>query len=296
MPDTTFRRIVVGCNGEAESLDALDLACTLAGATGANLLLGYVFDQQPSWYGTQRFYQRAQRARNHAVLEGALDLLPEGVRHQAFALGSSSPARGLHELAEGEGADLLVLGSTHRGRLGRVLPGSVGEVLLHGAPCAVMVAPRGYREHRPHAIGRVGVGFDGSAESDRALASADSLAASLGASLEAISVVPRHRLTGNGETHPFTERLDSALRSLGRNPEDAAKLVAGEPARSLCDAACALDLLIAGSRSYGPMRHVLLGSVSGPLMRACPCPVLILPRSAPPRRWEPSPLVAADPA
>ena len=35
----------------------------------------------------------------------------------------------------------------------------------------------------------------------------------------------------------------------------------------------AIDLLVTGSRGYGPMRRVLLGSVSSELMRSAPCPV-----------------------
>jgi nucleotide-binding universal stress UspA family protein len=34
-------------------------------------------------------------------------------------------------------------GSTHRGPIGRVLAGSTARKLLHGAPCPVLVVPRG---------------------------------------------------------------------------------------------------------------------------------------------------------
>ena len=43
-------------------------------------------------------------------------------------------------------AALIVVGSTHTGRAGRVLPGSTGERLLHGSPCAVAVVPTDYRD------------------------------------------------------------------------------------------------------------------------------------------------------
>jgi len=245
-------------------------------------VLGYVYFQQPHWFSTVRDYERERRKEIHSVLEPALEALPDSVRVQSLGIGSSSSARGLHDLAEGEKADLLVLGSTHRGRVGQVLPGSVAEVLLRGAPCAVVVAPRGYRDHQPDTIGALGAGFDGSAEAERALEDADRLATTLGASLRAIAVAPRHRFGGNGQdAHPLEERLHGALRALGRSPESDGQLLDGEPATALADAASDLDLLVAGSRGYGPMRHVLLGSVSGPLMRACPCPLLILPRTAP---------------
>ena len=83
-------------------------------------------------------------------------------RSGSASFGGVAAPRALHEVAEDEDADVIVLGSTHRGGLGRVLPGSVGERLLHGAPCAVLVAPQ--RLRRARAASRsaaIGVGYDG---------------------------------------------------------------------------------------------------------------------------------------
>ena len=52
----------------------------------------------------------------------------------------------------------IVVGSSHRGPVGRIVPGSVGERLLHGAPCPVAVAPRGYSGEAFAGIQRIGVG------------------------------------------------------------------------------------------------------------------------------------------
>ena len=59
----------------------------------------------------------------------------------------TSPANALHRIAHAEHAALVIVGSTHTGRAGRVLPGSTGERLLHGSPCSVAVVPKDYREH-----------------------------------------------------------------------------------------------------------------------------------------------------
>ena len=40
------------------------------------------------------------------------------------------------------------------------------------------------------------------------------------------------------------------------------------------------DLAIVGSRGYGPLRSVLLGSVSAQLVRRASCPVMVVPRGA----------------
>jgi nucleotide-binding universal stress UspA family protein len=39
-----------------------------------------------------------------------------------------------------------------------------------------------------------------------------------------------------------------------------------------------IDLLVCGSRGYGPVRRVLLGTVSAALLRQASVPVLVTPR------------------
>ena len=102
-------------------------------------------------------------------------------------------AQGLHELAVVEHASLVVVGSTHTGRLGRVYPGSTGEKLLHGAPCAVAIVPRVLRRAARSAIG---VAYDGSDEAKAALDSAVALAEAFGAELELIGVAASDWYTG----------------------------------------------------------------------------------------------------
>ena len=75
----------------------------------------------------------------------------------------------LYDLAEERGAALLVLGSSHHGAIGRIALGSTADRLLHGAPCAVAVAPVGFAE-RMRGIDRVGAAFLDSEEGHEALA------------------------------------------------------------------------------------------------------------------------------
>ena len=111
-----------------------------------------------------------------------------GVRAELRWSARTAPGRGLHELAESLGSDLLVVGSSVRGLLGRVMVGDDTRAALDGAPCPVAVAPAGYAEH-PNTIGRIGVGYDGSSDSVRALDLARTLAHELDASLAALEVV-----------------------------------------------------------------------------------------------------------
>ena len=118
------------------------------------------------------------------------------VRHVTFL----SVARGLRQLAETSAADLLVVGSNSRGSLGRWFLGDDTRAALSGAACSVAVAPGGYAE-RPGPISRIGVAYNGTPESETALAVARGLAARCGASVRALLVVsPVPRGVGYWET------------------------------------------------------------------------------------------------
>jgi nucleotide-binding universal stress UspA family protein len=52
----------------------------------------------------------------------------------------------------------------------------------------------------------------------------------------------------------------------------------GNPATILAAASAHFDLLVCGSRGYGPMRSVILGSLSRELTRSAACPLLVVPR------------------
>ena len=62
-------------------------------------------------------------------------------------MSASSVGRALHELAEEIGADLIVLGSSRRGLLGRVLLGDDTRAALNGASASIAVAPTAYQDH-----------------------------------------------------------------------------------------------------------------------------------------------------
>lgn len=86
-----------------------------------------------------------------------------------------------------------VVGSSHTGHLGRVLPGSTAERLLHGSPCPVAVVPHGYRSASKGESQMIACAWDGGPESEAALLAAEALAKELSASLRVIAVfeVPR---------------------------------------------------------------------------------------------------------
>jgi nucleotide-binding universal stress UspA family protein len=278
--------ILVGFDGTDSGRDALAFARRLAGMTGSQLRLANAFpyDDTRSRASNDTF-RAALREDAQAVLAGAD--AGDAPRH---AVADVSPAHALHELAETTDASLVVVGSTHRGPIGCVLPGSTAERLLHGAPCPVAIVPQGYasREHELHVIG---VGYDGSEESEIALNTATELARRLDAELRVFRVFDSTQIgtpalmQGPGyislpKEIEATQRsgLEQRVAKLGEDVRVEGIFLAGSPGRELSELTEDVDLLVMGSRGYGPMRAVLLGGVSHALVRKAACPVIILPR------------------
>ena len=199
-----------------------------------------------------------------------------------------TPSVALVGLAEREEAGTLVVGSPHRGRIGRALLGSVAHHVLHHAPCEVVVAPRGYAEREHRGIAKIAVAFDGTAEARSALRRAEALARETGAALHVIvaedPVVAG--IEGGHELGPKTdatavmkEALDSVAPSIKATGE---RLEPGwrQGCRSVAEAigeACEgdVDVLVAGTRP--PLDRLLLGSITNHLIDIASCAVLVVP-------------------
>jgi nucleotide-binding universal stress UspA family protein len=296
MTTRLFDSVIIGFDGSKQSEDALALGRLLGSIGESGIVLAYITDHQPPFERQRRTYAQARRERVHEVLEPALSALAGRDRVEPASIDSSSPARGLHDLASEYckyGAGVLAIGSTHRGPIGRVVVGSVGEQLISGCPCPITVAPKGFARDAPESIARIAVGFDGSPESRDALAVAHDLARATGAEIHVVSVAHSSALAkrdhGDAQARDREElqaRLDEALAQLGGNASGT--VVDGDPAERLAEAAVDADLLVVGARGYGPHQHVFVGSVSSKVVRTSPCPVLVLPRPAPDESDDPS--------
>jgi nucleotide-binding universal stress UspA family protein len=182
-----------------------------------------------------------------------------------------------------------VLGSTHHAAFGSVAPGSVAEHLLQGARCRLVIAPKGYA-HENHSQDRlrvVAVGYDGMAESQAALDEAATLARKFGASMRVIGVMTPAPPLGAaaagqvdaGAGPDFQTRLHRAVAALEPELRALPVIEKGDPVQKLLEAAeMGVDLLVLGSRGFGPMMRVLIGSVSSRVIRGASCPVLVVPR------------------
>jgi nucleotide-binding universal stress UspA family protein len=277
-----FKQIVVGVDGREGGRDAVALAKLLV-AAGGELTLVHVVPVDPRVdCGASPAYEAPEAERAEALLETVRE--ETGVEASLRWRGSSSVGRGLHELCELIGADLVVVGSSRRGLLGRVLIGDDTSAALNGAPCSIAVAPTNYSQQRG-ALREIGVGYDGSPESEHALSVARMLAGASGAKLSALEAVslPSDAFLGPGAVDNTPRRLLEDARgriaALGGVEPRAAY---GQPAEELALYSASLDLLIVGSRGYGPIGRLIHGSTSQQLARSARCPLLVLTRTGRP--------------
>jgi nucleotide-binding universal stress UspA family protein len=203
-----------------------------------------------------------------------------------------SSGRGLIQVAADVGAGLVVAGSAPRGRRGRVAIGSTADQLLHGSPVPVMLAPRGYAAHPPRRIARMTLAYWRRRDADGPLTAAAAIADRLDAELRLLTLLIRPP----GLAARFRAPGGVLDRQLAQAEEDlryaAGLFGGGTPVERLTaigtDIAKTLgtvdmlhgEVLACLSGQDGPLRKVFLGESSGKIVRAAPCPVLLLPRGA----------------
>jgi nucleotide-binding universal stress UspA family protein len=291
------RRIIIGYQDTPQGRDALALGEIFAEVLDAHRvaatvpLIATVLPWSKQLMGSSDL-EAALRVETAEPFAAVRDQLRE-LDPETRAIADRSPAAALYELAAEEQAILIVVGSTHRGAIGRVLVGGVGQALLHGAPCAVAVAPRGYAGQNERHLTRIGIAFDGSAEASAALETAIQLAERVHARLLVLTVAEPGQygfaaatsvLTA-AELHDFEREekqraLDLALDRVPESVPVEGRLLTGSPGPLLAEVSEELDLIVTGSRGYGTLGRTALGSVAGHLVNSAACPVMVLPRAA----------------
>jgi nucleotide-binding universal stress UspA family protein len=208
--------IIVSYDGTPNDDDALALGKALAGG-GATLALAYVRH-------SREFDPRREELASHDAqrrLESGATWLgnPDIPRHVVI---SASTGEGLAQLAQSEGASLIVFGSDYRTPPGRAEPGTTAQYLLEGGSVAIAVAQAGLRTDGDAAINSIAAaGSDGD---DAAQRTVQTLAQHLGADVvsngagpaDMIVVAsqaggPDRRITLGGSTRSM---LNSALGSV----------------------------------------------------------------------------------
>jgi nucleotide-binding universal stress UspA family protein len=286
--------ILIGVDASDRSEDAIAFGGRLAEAADAAITVANAFPYSdfPSRSASETYRAALRDDALETVDAMRARLGAAADRAQGVVVANPSPAHALHKMADANRVSLIVVGSTHTGRVGRVLPGSTAERLLHGSPCSVAVVPKGYREHADDPIRRIGVAYNQTDEAEAAVLAAAELARAIGASLEVIGVVGTEAyatpalMTGGAsvaglrediERH-VQESLDAIVAELPADVPATSVRLTGGAAEALAERSADLDLLVTGSRGYGPLHSVLVGGFSGRLVRSAQCPVIVIPR------------------
>jgi len=275
-----FKNILVGVDGSEHSRDAVALAQTIAGEASQITLAHVHPGHRHPRHAIEPDVASEEQRRSDAMLEA--ERSDTGVNAELLSIVADSPGAGLHAHADQNDVDLIVVGSCHRGVIGRVMVGDNARAALNGAPCAVAIASRGY-VHTKGAKGAIGVAYNQSAEAARALDCARELAGVTGEKVIALQVIaiPTYAYTQLAAADSGTAIdavLDDARERVAALDGVDGRAEFGLATEQLASFGDEVDLLLVGSRSYGPLRRLVLGSTSDYLERHARCSLLVLPR------------------
>ena len=150
------RRVLLATDLSSVSEPATREALAIAERAGAALLIVSVIEEgelAPEPGGQARRMDQVRLDRETAAQRVVDTARARGIR-ATFLIWEGRPAQALMEAAAAEGADLIVMGSHGRGRVGRLIFGSVSQVVAREAPCPVLVVRPGarpviFRAHQP---------------------------------------------------------------------------------------------------------------------------------------------------
>lgn len=298
--------VLVGVDGSAASLHALDWATAYARRVGWSLHLVCSYSL-PSF--TAASLDGGYAALDDtAIQEGAKAVLAEA---RARVADSGVPVKAT--VATGDAAGVLVemskehglavVGTRGRGGFTERLLGTVSSALPAHSHCPTVVVPyRGSEDGAPdperrdgdlvHEVRRIVVGVDGSPSSEVALRHAIGQAKAWEAELVAVAGVPLG--TGAGILAWLPSQIDHEQvladikagldvivdRFEAENPGMTIKrhVLDGSGAELLTEFSTAADLIVVGSRGRGGFRGLLLGSTSQAVLHHSACPVLVVTR------------------
>jgi nucleotide-binding universal stress UspA family protein len=223
------------------------------------------------------------REQAEIILDEARKAL-SGVEATFRTVAAESAPRGLHDALEQAGLGAVaVVGSHGTGGVRRTAPGSTAERLMSGAPGPVVLVPWDYEEFAPERIARIAIAFVDTPDGLAAVGIGRAVATALDASVELVTVLPDTRVRPSlGDPGRFAtvqkEEFAAAVQDEAQ-PGEQVRLLDGPVIDALADLRPEdVDLLVCGSRGYGPARRVLLGGVSARLLRHARVPVMVVPR------------------
>ncbi|SNY59117.1 universal stress protein [Paractinoplanes atraurantiacus] len=287
------RTIIVGYDRSAGSRDAAKWALDEAARTGALVEFFYAYEW-PTWMPAASMVpatsvwpdndtDRAVKGALHQAVVSARATHPQ-VRTAISIVHAHAGSTLIDRSRE---ADLIVLGCRGHSAVGGLL-GSLSAAVSAHAHCPVVLVRGDAAATSP-----VVVGVDDSASSHAAMAFAVEQAVARGVGLHVIrawkpvtglweeTAMVTRKVTAE-ERQPF-DQLIASWREKQPDLEIHADAVVEHPASVLARAGLSAQLLVVGTHGHGPVRGMLLGSVSQHLLRHSPCSLAIVHVTSTPR-------------
>jgi nucleotide-binding universal stress UspA family protein len=293
--------IIAGFSSSRQGSAPLNLATQLARTTGEKVIAAAVVERTlPAGVDPiEDEYRGYLASRATESLQRLVDRLPGDLDISVTVHHSTSIPNGLMELANQHSADLVVVGSSSSGLLGRIALGTVTERLVYTSKVPVAIAPRGYPSS-PAPVRRLTAAYRDGADAAELIATSAELAKQWGARLRIASFTVRPFTMFGGSIERSAEELvvqqwarrttDAVIKQLddvrttvavpdvdvvigtGNEWREAVDDIAWEPG----------DVLLLGSGAAGPLAQVFLGTAASKILRHAPVPVMIVPRHTSP--------------
>lgn len=284
---THRKTIVAGIDGQDGGREALALAQRFADLSGAQIVVVCAYPALAARHAVLVWPRISSPEDAAAVLDGAREALADRPDSQFVGAAGSTPGSVLQRVAIEQGADLVVVGSSRRAAIGRVLGADVVAQSLDHPACPLAIAPRGALDHAAP-LTHVGIAVDGTPEALVAVRWAGALAQPTFAerTLELIHVgaVAQPVASGHVAADHLADRhrfeAYAALRLVGR-PGSSVLVTWTEAAGAVAPALGALeapfDLLVLGTHGRGPLGRLLHGGVARDVVVRAHCPVVVVP-------------------
>lgn len=289
--------IIAGFSSSRQGSAPLNLAAQIAHNTGDKIVAAAIVERPwpPRDDPVEKEYLRYVTSQASQSLDRVARQLPDDVDVSTVVHQSTSIPTGLMELVSAHDGNLVVVGSSSSGLLGRVGLGSVTERLVHTALVPVAIAPRGYALE-PSRIRRLTAAFGGEADINGLIPAAAELSRLWSAPLRVVSFTVRPVQMFGGSIEPTAEDLVvqqwskrtfedivkqlNAVRVHVPVPDVDVVVGSGHDWREAVEAVSweAGDMLLLGSGAAGPLAQVFLGSAASKILRHSPVPVMIGPR------------------
>jgi nucleotide-binding universal stress UspA family protein len=289
--------IIAAISASRQGSAPLNLAAHIARSTGDKIVAAAVIERPwpPRDDPVEDEYLAYVTSQARQSLERMVGKLPADLDTWVVVHQSPSVPTGLTDLAAEIGAELVVVGSSSAGLLGRVALGSVTGRLVHTVSVPVAIAPRGY-PMSPGPIQRLTVSYGGQADVVGLVATSAELAKRWSVALRIVSftVRPVKMFAGSMDAsaenlvveqwarrtvEEITKQLND-VRSKIALPNIEVVIGSGHDWREAVEDVSweGGDLLLLGSGAAGPTAQVFLGSAASKILRHAPVPVMIVPR------------------